>query len=614
MLRYRSLLCLSLHCLSLLCLTALILSGCASRPLGSLNTTQLINAPVAKATCDVTPPVQDQPADDPNADPFVVGNWHISADRALWVSIPPNGRWHTGGEKAMWIRPAGTALVISGQRLDAAASPLVVNAPCCYPTGFEVNGLHFPTAGCWEISATAGESELRFVIEVLDQDAAEKPVAMEPLMQRGIDPASPLANGLLLQVCNSNTCELRVQDAATGATMEGYAPIPLERFAAVGPSNDLTQLALITYRNNDQLRDGQLKFLDLSTWQVLTTTLTFDEAYDTPLYSADDAHLLIVEQSQAAYDSNLLHLVNVASGELLAEQRLDFYPRNIQFTPDDRAIMIYGTSGTTGAQSHVLLLDATTLEIVWQAQIEGLLNGQVMKEGSTDWLDGFFWQPAAAFALDQPMLYIVHADQERLTTVNFAAQSIDTQATTKPLSWIERLLMLTARPVYAKMANGITKQAMLSPDGTHLYVIGTDQHVEAVTDHENEFVQTSLGLTVIDLASRQISAKVETKAQSITVDPEHGRIFLHGWATGDISSLLTEWTEVLDADTLTSLDFIENQSIAAARRLDGTPILLGTATLANGQTELAILDPVNFEAITLPIERQGGYAGWVVMR
>lgn len=159
---------------------------------------------VALAGCAVTPPFEDQPPDDPNADPFAFGKWHINAERTLWVGIPPSGVWHTAGEKVIWIRPAGTELQVRGQQLDAEAEPLRVDQPCCYPTGFQVNGLDFPTAGCWEVSATAGVHALRFVIEVVDPPAQ----AAQPL-PRGIDPASPLATSMLQQACDSRGCELR---------------------------------------------------------------------------------------------------------------------------------------------------------------------------------------------------------------------------------------------------------------------------------------------------------------------------------------------------------------------------------------------------------------------
>ena len=116
--------------------------------------------------CLVTPPSYDQPPKDPNADPFGYGPWHISADRALWVELPPNETWRTGGEKVMWIRPAGADLTISGERIDQKGPPLEVEIPCCYPTGFQVTGLTFPEPGCWRISAQAGDHQLEFITRV----------------------------------------------------------------------------------------------------------------------------------------------------------------------------------------------------------------------------------------------------------------------------------------------------------------------------------------------------------------------------------------------------------------------------------------------------------------
>jgi len=64
------------------------------------------------------------------------------------------------------VRPQGTQLVISGRRLDASAPPVEAHIPCCYGSGFQIVGLHFPTEGCWEVTASAGDGELLFVTEV----------------------------------------------------------------------------------------------------------------------------------------------------------------------------------------------------------------------------------------------------------------------------------------------------------------------------------------------------------------------------------------------------------------------------------------------------------------
>jgi hypothetical protein len=64
------------------------------------------------------------------------------------------------------VRPRGEDLIITGRRLDSSAPPLEAQVPCCYPTGFQIVALHFPTEGCWEVSAKAGTSELTFVTRV----------------------------------------------------------------------------------------------------------------------------------------------------------------------------------------------------------------------------------------------------------------------------------------------------------------------------------------------------------------------------------------------------------------------------------------------------------------
>ena len=71
---------------------------------------------------------------------------------------------------------------------------------------------------------------------------------------------------------------------------------------------------------------------------------------------------------------------------------------------------------------------------------------------------------------------------------------------------------------------------------------------------------------------------------------------------------------MVDAETLEKVHRIEEKAVAVGRRLDGTPILLSTTTLQNGQTELAVLDPTTLEVISSSADWHGGYMGWVILR
>jgi len=129
------------------------------------------------STCPTSPLVNDTAPREPNADRVGPGDWYMNADRTIWAGPVPPGGWSLGGtlhsgtcrapgQKTYWVRPQGTTLVISGRRLDGDAPPLQAHIPCCYPTGFQIVALHFPTIGCWEVLAEAGGSQLRFVTRV----------------------------------------------------------------------------------------------------------------------------------------------------------------------------------------------------------------------------------------------------------------------------------------------------------------------------------------------------------------------------------------------------------------------------------------------------------------
>jgi hypothetical protein len=94
--------------------------------------------------------------------------WYVNADRTIWATA---GELMAGpeGNKVGWIRPAGTQLVVTGRRLDAQAAPADIDILCCYGGRFQASGIMFRSAGCWEISARAGDSELRFVTRIRDR-------------------------------------------------------------------------------------------------------------------------------------------------------------------------------------------------------------------------------------------------------------------------------------------------------------------------------------------------------------------------------------------------------------------------------------------------------------
>jgi hypothetical protein len=135
----------------------------------------------AREDCPITQPVWAvHPADSAVPGEPSYGYYYVNEDSSIWASAwwsEEDGslfRVTEEGTKIGWFRPAGATLDITGQRLDGDSPPLEAHASCCYPTRFQASGLYFPTAGCWEITGRAKDSELTFVIWVEPDSASLK--------------------------------------------------------------------------------------------------------------------------------------------------------------------------------------------------------------------------------------------------------------------------------------------------------------------------------------------------------------------------------------------------------------------------------------------------------
>jgi hypothetical protein len=117
------------------------------------------------AACPVTPTQSEAPPSSELADAFGDGPWHVNDDRSIWVWAQPYAAERT--VSAIWIRPEGTQLSVTAERLDGAAPPIDATFDCCVPRIFKSGGIQFPTAGCWRVDAVAGDRRLSFVTEVL---------------------------------------------------------------------------------------------------------------------------------------------------------------------------------------------------------------------------------------------------------------------------------------------------------------------------------------------------------------------------------------------------------------------------------------------------------------
>ncbi len=191
-----------------------------------------------------------------------------------------------------------------------------------------------------------------------------------------------------------------------------------------------------------------------------------------------------------------------------------------------------------------------------------------------------YLSPGLTFAPESDTLYVIHANEDKLTTVDFNAQEIGSMEIKSQLSWMERLLSLTAGVAHAKVAEGTTKHVTISPDGETLYVVGLQSDLGETKGNVWEIIENPLGLQVVRAKDGKRLARYDNEASEISISHDGHYLFLQGWSQETNSA----WTKIFDTSTNKPVTRIENNTwLVPTRRLNGTPILV-SSVYVNGES------------------------------
>jgi len=413
---------------------------------------------------------------------------------------------------------------------------------------------------------------------------------------------APLESGVLLTRWGLRSSTLHAVDPVTGRDLSGYAPINLGHHFSHAFSPDAKTLAAVTYPSGSSNQGGVLHLIDLQAWREVTTTLEFDNGITAMSFNPDGTRLAIAyagrpTRAHGMPEDYLLVSVNVVEQIAIAQTSLDFAPRVVKYVSDGASLMVYGVTYDTDTglndvgPPRAVWLDAAGLSVEWDVPLPDVLDGQFKHKESDGSETYFAWWPAVVPSHDGQALYIVHADEDRLTTVDFANRATRTVAIGPARSWLDHLLALGAGVAYAKgPVDGTTKQAVLSSDGQRLYVIGQTNSTWQDASGERRLTQTPLGLQVVDATSGVEIAKLDTQATEIDISPDGSRLVLRGG-----SNMGLPWTEVVDAARLEVVARLDGRTVIPAQRIGGQPILL--ASYARDDTALATLDAQSLRTI-----------------
>jgi DNA-binding beta-propeller fold protein YncE len=196
--------------------------------------------------------------------------------------------------------------------------------------------------------------------------------------------------------------------------------------------------------------------------------------------------------------------------------------------------------------------------------------------------------PGLVFAPDRDALYIVHADSEQLTTVDFERQNVGTVDIQPKLTWFERLLSMTAGVAHAKIGDGITRQAAVSPDGQFLYVVGVNNSTFQDKQGNWQMEQTPLGLEILHTSDGSRVHHIETDTSEFSLSPDGRFLYLRNWGNNQDN---IPWTEIFDTSNWQLIARMDKVSAMPVLLMNGKFLLASTYSTAESSHHMSVIQP-----------------------
>jgi hypothetical protein len=395
--------------------------------------------------------------------------------------------------------------------------------------------------------------------------------------------------------------ELLVISSVTGNVFESFTPIAFGNYDDYAFAPDGHTLAVSS--------DPQLYLIDLPSWKYRTSVVGLHGS----VHYSPDGRLLALAGGGS---DGTLQVVDAKSGEVKASTQVGFSIRNVRFTRDGKAVMVYGphlastgvaaNAGVSIAAPKAALFAASNLTLLWFVELNGVRDGTFPKKADTANTPDIyqpgaarFFQPGIAFAPDRDLLYVVHGDEDKLTTVDFTSRKVITVGIRPRLSWLDQLMALTAGVAHAKGMDGTIKQAVIAPDGIYLYVVGSTETVSQQPNGNNwDITDTSLGLEVIAAGDGALVDKVDTEANSATLSPDGRQLFLSGWRQRGSYGYSTPWTDVYDISSRKLVKHLDGVDLMPTHRLDGKVMLASSNMISAITCDMASVDPATWAIVS----------------
>lgn len=322
--------------------------------------------------------------------------------------------------------------------------------------------------------------------------------------EKAIAPNSSTSDAITLLAVtekeNGAGLQARPVDPLTLADLPSYAPIDFGHHYAYGVGPDRKMLAVITWLS-DSNAGGALQLIDLDTWTDLPTDLRIDDYAGDLTFSEDGKTLYwaipaMRDPAHGMPRDYQLYRYDLASHQLSTTTQLpsSFTPWSQRLSSGNVAIFGIPTDPNNLAEDvpHLLIIDPARKQIAEDTRLDGLKAGQFREQmtNATPSAHEESWQyvmynPGLAWDLDRKVLYVVHADDDKVTVVNLANGALIRQTHIRPrqplLEWISDTL---TPAVEAKGGPWLGTRVILSHNAKRLYVFSekTDMGLPEAVD------------------------------------------------------------------------------------------------------------------------------------
>jgi hypothetical protein len=402
--------------------------------------------------------------------------------------------------------------------------------------------------------------------------------------------------------------ELSIISSLTGKPFNEFDSIPFEYFNyAFSP--DRQALAVVS--------NAQLHLINLPSWEDHSAAISLLGPLSSVIYSPDGKLLAFA----GALSSGDLWIVDAKTGESKSSTQAGFSIKNIKFTADGKGIMVYAAqlasegiaanAGVSAGAPKAALFRTSDLHLLWSVELAGVRDGVFPKNVETAntqdiYQPGAAWQyePGIAFAPNASILYVVHGDEDKLTTVDFIDRTVKTVDIRAKTTWFDGLLALTAGVAHAKGMDGTVKQAVISPDGKFLFVAGNTETITQQANGSNwDIKDTPTGLQMIATEDGTLIEKISIEASSVRLSPDSKQLFLANWSNGRTG------TDVYDIASKSIIKHFENVYLVSTLRLDGKPILVSNRSVSPYENYITLIDPDTWG--TISEWKSEGDVGWL---